>query len=145
MGLAPLVSSMVIAREAFNTIFRHAIVERPSECCGLLLGGNGKIESALPARNDSNDHSRYRVNPEDHFSAIHAARSLGNSVVGVYHSHPYSEAMPSATDLAEASYPDYLYVIVSLHSGTANASEPGVMGGFWLRDGSATAVELRVD
>ena len=53
--------------------------------------------------------------------------------------------MPSATDLAEASYPDYLYVIVSLHPGTANAIEPGVMGAFWLRDGSATAVELRVD
>tara|TARA_B100000678_G_scaffold214993_1_gene182305 strand:+ start:1517 stop:1954 length:438 start_codon:yes stop_codon:yes gene_type:complete len=145
MALAPLVSSMVIAREAFDAMFRHAIVESPSECCGLLLGVNGKIESALPARNDSNDPSRYRVNPEDHFSAIHAARSLGNSVVGVYHSHPYSEATPSATDLAEASYPDYLYVIVSLHSGTANAIEPGVMGGFWLRDGSATAVELRVD
>jgi proteasome lid subunit RPN8/RPN11 len=145
MGLAPEVSSMVIARKAFNAIFRHAKAESPCECCGLLLGGNGKIESALPARNDSNDPSRYRVNPEDHFSAIHAARSLGNSVIGVYHSHLHSEAVPSVTDLTEASYPDYLYVIVSLHSGTADAIEPGIMGGFWLRDGSATAVELRVD
>jgi proteasome lid subunit RPN8/RPN11 len=34
--------------------------------------------------------------------------------VGVYHSHPACEAVPSRTDLAENYYPDAVHVIVSL-------------------------------
>ena len=138
-------SGMVIAREAFDTMLQHAEAESPCECCGLLLGRSGKIESAFPARNDSQDPSRYKVNPEDHFSAIHSARALGAQVVGVYHSHPHSKATPSATDLAKANYPDYLYVIVSLRSDPFTDGEAGIMGGFWIRDGSVTSVDLRVE
>ena len=88
---------------------------------------------------------RYKVNPEDHFAAIHSARVLGNQVVGVYHSHPHSKATPSATDLAKANYPDYLHLIVSLCSDPFTDGEAGIMGGFWIRDGFVTSVNLRVE
>jgi [CysO sulfur-carrier protein]-S-L-cysteine hydrolase len=35
-------------------------------------------------------------------------------IVGAYHSHPRSPAVPSPVDLREATFPDFLYVIVSL-------------------------------
>ena len=34
--------------------------------------------------------------------------------MGAYHSHPRSAAVPSATDLAEAHYEEFMYDIVSL-------------------------------
>jgi proteasome lid subunit RPN8/RPN11 len=40
-------------------------------------------------------------------------------VVGFYHSHPHSQAHPSATDLAEADYPEAVHLIVGFVDGTA--------------------------
>ena len=42
------------------------------------------------------------------------AREARRFVVGVYHSHPRGTAIPSPADLADASYDDYLYLIVGL-------------------------------
>lgn len=44
--------------------------------------------------------------------------AAGEELVGIYHSHPVSQPYPSPTDRAEAHYPDALYVLVSLRSGT---------------------------
>ena len=35
-------------------------------------------------------------------------------IAGVYHSHPRGPAEPSATDVAEAYYPEWIYLIVGL-------------------------------
>ena len=92
----------------------HAREEAPRECCGLLIGGEGEIERSVRARNVDTRPARYLIDPEDHFAAIHAARSEGREVVGAYHSHPASAPVPSATDIAEAnSGSEFLYVIVS--------------------------------
>ncbi|HKT80255.1 MAG TPA: M67 family metallopeptidase [Vicinamibacterales bacterium] len=96
----------------------HARAEHPAECCGLLLGRDGRIVEAVPAANLSDDLNRYVIDPKDHIAARRAARERGHSVVGFYHSHPHSEARPSPTDIREASYPDLVYAIVGL------ASEP---------------------
>ena len=37
-------------------------------------------------------------------------------------SHPHSPAIPSATDRAEAAYPDHVHVIVSLMGRTADVN-----------------------
>jgi len=79
--------------------------------------------------------SRYTINPEDHFAAIRAARAAGLEVVGAYHSHPASEAVPSATDRAEA-FPHFLFVIVSLA-----APAPAVRG-WTLVEGNFASVRL---
>ena len=44
------------------------------------------------------------------------ARTGGLDVIGFYHSHPRTPATPSASDLAEAWYPDHLYLIVSVRA-----------------------------
>ena len=54
-------------------------------------------------------------------------------MLGFYHSHPRSAAEPSPTDLAEASYPDHLYLIVSLA-----AADPD-LGLFRLESGNFQA------
>ena len=136
---------VVIVRSAVDEIVRHAQAESPHECCGLLLGDEAKIDTATRARNDSPGPARYRVNPEDHFGAIHAARATGRRVVGVYHSHPHSSASPSFTDLAEASYPEYLYLIVSPSSLGEDPVDTGALRAYWLRDGRAIVEALRVE
>jgi proteasome lid subunit RPN8/RPN11 len=92
----------------------HARDEAPRECCGLLIGRGDSVVRSIRARNLDAKPTRYLIDPEDHFRAIRAARAEGREVVGAYHSHPTSEPVPSATDIAEAnSGPEFLYVIVS--------------------------------
>ena len=96
---------------------RHAREAAPDECCGLLLGRSAEIVEALPARNIADQPaSRFLIDPQDHITGRREARARGLDVVGFYHSHPRSDAVPSATDLAEASYPGHLFLIVGLGS-----------------------------
>ena len=80
----------------------------------MLLGAPDVVSDARPARNLAADANRFLIDPRDHIDARREARALGLDVVGFYHSHPHSAAVPSPTDLAEASYPDHLYLIVGL-------------------------------
>src|SRR5690606_29069832 len=87
-------------------IIAHAGREAPRECCGLLIGREGLVENAWPAANLREGEVAFLVSPEDHFAAIRHARATGRLVIGAYHSHPRSPAVPSATDLEEANDPE---------------------------------------
>jgi proteasome lid subunit RPN8/RPN11 len=102
-----------IRRQALDRILDHARADAPLECCGLLLGTAARIDLALPGRNVLASPTRFELDPADHFAGIRRARELGVEVVGAYHSHPASAAVPSPRDLAEASYPDFVYLIAS--------------------------------
>jgi proteasome lid subunit RPN8/RPN11 len=93
----------------------HAIRSRPAECCGLLSGGNGLITEIHHLRNDAEKpETRYFATPEELFAAMRRIREAGQSLLGVYHSHPRTAAYPSASDVEMAFYPDALYFIISL-------------------------------
>lgn len=100
----------------------HAREEAPRECCGLLVGTGDSVVRSVRARNLDTKPTRYLIDPGDHFAAIRAARADNLEVVGAYHSHPSSAAVPSATDIAEGnSGSDFVYVIVSLVSDDVRA------------------------
>jgi proteasome lid subunit RPN8/RPN11 len=111
-----------ISRSAVEALIAHAKAEAPRECCGLLLGKPGLVKRAVPAANLRASETSYLIDPRDHFAAIRAAREAGQDVIGGYHSHPRSEALPSPTDVADSVGPDFLYVIAA----------PAVRGGWRL-------------
>jgi [CysO sulfur-carrier protein]-S-L-cysteine hydrolase len=80
----------------------------------MLVGSGASVAEAVPARNIAEKATRFLIDPRDHIAAIRRARERGLAVLGFYHSHPQSPAVPSETDRAEAAYPDNLYMIVSL-------------------------------
>jgi desampylase len=94
---------------------RHAREAAPDECCGVLLGRDDEIVEAVRARNIADSAAtRFVIDPKDHIAARRDGRARGLEVIGFYHSHPRSAAMPSEIDRAEAAYPDDLHVIVGL-------------------------------
>jgi proteasome lid subunit RPN8/RPN11 len=98
-----------------DRVVAHARRIAPDECCGILIGDGQDVLDAAPARNIADRPAvRFLVDPKDHLDSLRAARQRGLDVVGFYHSHPRSAAVPSETDLAEANYPDHLFLIVSL-------------------------------
>ena len=95
-----------------DDLLAHARESGPAECCGLLIGNDEWVSRSLRARNADPNASRYLIAPEDHFAAIRQARTLGLSVIGAYHSHPWSPPMPSTLDVVEADDAGLLYVII---------------------------------
>jgi len=103
---------MTIAQSVVVDVIAHARECQPRECCGLLLGTSGDIVASVRARNLADSSTRFLIDPKSHIEARRAARNQGMEVVGFYHSHPHSQAYPSATDLAEANYPECVHLIV---------------------------------
>ena len=127
---------MRIASRVEAAILAHARAEAPRECCGLLIGAAGEIVDAVAAANlASNPATRYLIDPRDHLRAIRDARARGLEVIGAYHSHPRSDASPSATDAAEG-FTNFLFIIVGL-----TADPPQVTGWSWA-DGNFAPVPL---
>jgi proteasome lid subunit RPN8/RPN11 len=110
-----VVTVRVAVREA---IVAHAREAAPDECCGVLFGREGVVVEAVRTRNVARSpRTRYEIDPGDHIDARRDARRRGLAIVGFYHSHPGGGAAPSPTDLADATYPGHLYVIVGLGIG----------------------------
>jgi len=131
------IEAVVMPESVGRGLLTHARNEAPLECCGLLIGTKEQVVRSARARNICQSPTRYRVDPVDHFEAIRTARNEGLEVVGSYHSHPASMPRPSETDLSQANYPHFVYVIVSLVS-----KETEAIRGYRLRSGQATQVEL---
>ena len=120
-----------IARDAFDSAVAHAHEAAPAECCGLLIGREGRIVSAVRARNLQEEMDRFLIDPKDHIEALRNARAQGLEILGFYHSHPHSAAQPSLADLEEASYRDHLHLIVGLVSGTVDVRLYAMGDGAW--------------
>ena len=116
---------------AVDRLVAHARSLAPDECCGVLIGDADQVFDAVPARNIAERPSvRFLIDPKDHLAALRDARGRGLDVVGFYHSHPRSPAIPSETDLAEANYPQHLFLIVSLKDATPDVQL------YWFLDGN---------
>ncbi len=110
-----------IRQSALEEMEAHARAESPRECCGVLIGLAGRVLEARRAANLSDDPNRFLVDPRAHVEALRETRRRELHVVGFYHSHPHSAPVPSPTRSAEASYPEFVYVIVGLSDARADA------------------------
>ena len=104
----------------------------PFEVCGVLGGRRtaaaAVVERAVPVPNVADEpRTRYELDPERQLAAIESLEDRGEEVVGFYHSHPDGPPDPSATDRAQATWPDAYYVIVS-------PSEESVGAWLWTGD-----------
>jgi desampylase len=123
-----------------DAIAAHARMERPRECCGLLLGSDDLIVEAVPLENVAADGMRrYQIAPADYLAQIKSCRQRGDiAVVGAYHSHPRSEPVPSPTDLAEA-FEHFWFVI----AGPVSDETPVAIRAFQLAGTSFAEAPLR--
>jgi proteasome lid subunit RPN8/RPN11 len=103
-----------VAAGVIEAIIRHAQREAPRECCGLLVGNEFRIDESVPTTNIASDPSLFLIDPAEHIDLNRRLRGTLRSVAGAYHSHPNGPPAPSRRDVAEAHYPEFLYLIVSL-------------------------------
>ena len=85
------------------------------EICGLLAGREQFCSTMYPIKNISpTPETTFYMDPPSQFSTMTAMRQSDEEMVGIYHSHPTTPAIPSPRDIAGAAYADIAYLIVSL-------------------------------
>jgi proteasome lid subunit RPN8/RPN11 len=98
-------------------LIAHAQREAPRECCGILAGVDGAVDTVYLCRNVASKPDRdYRVDTRDQRAAFQSIVDRGKELLGFYHSHPASGTALSMSDRAHAYYHDVAIVIVSLAS-----------------------------
>jgi proteasome lid subunit RPN8/RPN11 len=107
-----------LAQQQVDEIFAHARASLPNECCGLLGGRDDSVSSIYKSKNiAAKPLVEYEAAPEDLFRAQKLMRERGETLVGIYHSHPrQSEPVPSETDVRRAFYPLAVYFIVGFQN-----------------------------
>ena len=114
-----------IDQKQLQEIREHGVRDYPYECCGLLLGRYGVdgkvVQETYPisnAREESAKRNRFLIEPHELMRGERYALGKDLEVVGFYHSHPDSPAVPSQYDL-EHAWPTYSYIIVSTRADQA--------------------------
>ncbi len=132
-----------IDRQTYEALVAHARQEYPNEACALLAGPSddvGRVEKTFTLPNAEASPTFYVVEPKAQLRAMTEMDERGWDLVGIFHSHTFTEAYPSRTDVELAAYPDATYLILSL----ADQDAP-VLRGFRIRDGEVREVPLRVE
>lgn len=128
--------SINISRENINIIKQDATNCYPHECCGLLLGNIKNQEkivikviatvndwenqkhlfTTFNTRNNASLKDSFCINPSTFIDIEKKAREENLNIIGIYHSHPDCDAMPSVFDEIIA-WDIYSYIIVSVKKG----------------------------
>ena len=131
---------LVIPKAYIDGMISRSLEEDPNECCGILVGTRDQVHKLYRARNVEASPVKYLIDPKDMFRAYSEAEQNDWDIVAFYHSHTTSEAYPSPTDVRLSTWPESLYILVSLQDYT----DP-VVRGFHIVEGKVSEEELVIE
>ena len=76
----------------------HAEDEEPNESCAILFGKEGLVSEIFLTKNIEESPDRFTISSEQLIKAYTIAEEKKMEVIGIFHSHPNSDAYPSNTD-----------------------------------------------
>lgn len=103
--------ALVLPADLARAMARLAEAAAPAEACGLLLGGPGRVAALAPSANLAAEMDAFEIDTALHLRLARQGRGTARAVVGVWHSHPRSPAVPSARDIAGAWDPALVWLI----------------------------------
>ncbi len=94
--------SIVLAQKEKDKLVTHAISEQPSESCAMLfgkkIGDNWNVKEVFLTQNIDDSQTNFTISPKELLKGYQIAEKNQLEVVGIFHSHPNSDAIPSNTD-----------------------------------------------
>ena len=130
---------LYLKKQHLAEMIAHAREEAPLEACGVLAGKEDRVAKLYRASNADRSPVSYRLEPEEQYRIFMDIEEKGWDILGIYHSHPTSPAVPSGIDLKQAYYPEAVYFVVSL----ADPVQPQVKA-FRIIEGKITEEEISV-
>lgn len=89
---------------------------RPGEACGFLIGCKGVIVRAVETKNLARQADRFELDAQAHLRLQRELRGRSEAILGIFHSHPTGQPVPSPMDRAMAAYPGWVWLITAFDS-----------------------------
>lgn len=83
----------------------------PQEACGLVAGVGNICLAVYPLTNKLHSPISYQIDPQEQFDTFQLIEDNGWELLAIYHSHPAGPPALSPRDIAEAFYPQAVYLI----------------------------------
>jgi proteasome lid subunit RPN8/RPN11 len=128
--------ALIFTPAQLEAMLAHLLADPSHERCGLLAGQGNRVEQVLPVPNVLNSPVVYRMDGPEFAQAMVACDF---EPLGIFHSHPAGPPVPSPTDIAQAMYPESVYVIIAL-----NQSPPSVRA-FRIVEGQVSEVDVTTE
>lgn len=106
-----------ISKQLFGKIENKALDDLPYEACGLLLGSRATdyitISDVAFSENVSEDNPTrsFEIDPSLYVKLQKQARAGGPDIIGVWHSHPNGNPIPSETDKERSVECNWVWLI----------------------------------
>lgn len=135
---------LCLQKAQLNELVEHSKDGSPNEVCGILAGKILKkdarqVEKIYKMLNTDKSAQSFFMDPKEQLDAMKDIRNLGLEMLGIYHSHPETEAYPSKHDVELAYYPDASYIIVSIKD-----KNKAVLKSFRIVDEKITEEEVKI-
>ena len=94
--------AILISNDQINLLSKHAKEASPNESCAILFGkiekDHFRVKDVFLTKNIENSPVTFTISNDELIKGNQEAEKRQLDVVGIFHSHPDSEAYPSATD-----------------------------------------------
>ena len=81
-----------------KSLTKHAENEKPNESCAILFGKDDIVSDIFLTKNIEESPVNFTISNEQLIEGYKIAEDKKMDVIGIFHSHPNSEAYPSNTD-----------------------------------------------
>ena len=105
-----------------------------------MAGEAGIIQQIYPVKNILSSSVAYEMDPTQQVNAMLELEDQGWELLAIYHSHPFGPPTPSPSDIAQATYPEAAYVIVSLR----DMRSPSIRA-FKIKEATVFEIKLEVE
>ena len=89
---------IILSQSDKKILTEHAEKERPNESCAILFGKDEQVSEVFLAKNIEESPVNFTISNEQLIEGYKLAEEKQVDVIGIFHSHPNSEAYPSNTD-----------------------------------------------
>ncbi|MBM3904167.1 MAG: M67 family metallopeptidase [Thaumarchaeota archaeon] len=94
--------TIILSQSQKQILIDHAKKCSPVESCALLFGKEefnvSTVKEIFLTENTKNSPVNFNISNEELLRGYQEAERKGLDIIGIFHSHPHSEASPSSTD-----------------------------------------------
>ncbi len=89
---------IILSQSNKKILTEHAENEKPNESCAILFGKDNLVSEVFLTKNIEESPVNFTISNEQLIEGYKIAEEKKIEVIGIFHSHPDSDAYPSNTD-----------------------------------------------
>lgn len=104
---------IILTESDKKILSEHSKNQKPNEACAILFGKNNLVLEVFLTENTEASPVKFTISNDQLIEAYKIADEKHLEVIGIFHSHPNSDAFPSSTDIKFMQSNPVVWIIYS--------------------------------